>query len=324
MILGSELFILDVGHGNTAFLSSDGCIAIFDTAPGNDLLELLDKYSITEIDHVFISHADRDHVGGLLALLARFTVQNLYINPDPRDIDSFNDLRVAVNDSVKRSKLRQNSLQSSLSGVAIGEVSVEILAPSAGLAMGGIGSTDFTHNNGVINANTLSAVLGLKFRGQRLALLAGDMDENSFTRIQAEYTSLIAKILIFPHHGGKGAATLEAFAENIINLVQPDLTLFSIGRNQHGTPQPGIIAGIRRATHRTHILCTQLSANCAVTNPLLQFPSLNDLPSRGRNKQQTCGGSVHVILNDLNVCYQWLTLHKSYVESYIPTSLCLR
>lgn len=324
MIAGSELFILDVGHGNTAFLSSEGHTAIFDTAPGTELLELLNTHSISEIEHVFISHADKDHVGGLLTLLTELTVKNLYINADPRDTDNWNDLRVAVNDSVRRNNLRKIDLQSSLSGISIGDMSVEIFAPSAGLAMGGVGSKDHEYGNEPINANSLSAVLGLMFQGQRIVLFTGDMDENSFGRIQSDNSSLSANILVFPHHGGRGAGNLEAFAHKIIDLVQPNLTLFSIGRNQHGTPQPEIISGIRKSMHKTHVLCTQLSAHCAVTAPSQQFMNLLDLPSRGRSKMQTCGGSVHVRLDDLNTCYEWLTSHAEYVQNHLPTPLCLR
>ena len=36
-----ELFILDVGHGNSALLMSDGQAAVFDAAPGSVLLETI-------------------------------------------------------------------------------------------------------------------------------------------------------------------------------------------------------------------------------------------------------------------------------------------
>ena len=57
---------------------------IFDAGSGSTLLEFLDESAITEIDTVIISHADADHLSGLLSLLSAATVQvrHVHLNSD--------------------------------------------------------------------------------------------------------------------------------------------------------------------------------------------------------------------------------------------------
>ena len=63
------LAILDVGHGNCAVLTDSKGIVVIDTGPGSALLEYLSEKNIKTIDVVLISHADQDHIGGLIQLL---------------------------------------------------------------------------------------------------------------------------------------------------------------------------------------------------------------------------------------------------------------
>ena len=104
--LNDALVILDVGHGNAAVLLDSGKVVVFDAGPGSILLEFLREQNISHIDTVLLSHADKDHIGGLSALLASGTVSIgkvrantdslkgsnawddlclLYTSPSPRD-----------------------------------------------------------------------------------------------------------------------------------------------------------------------------------------------------------------------------------------------
>ena len=72
--LEETLAVLDVGHGASAVLFSGNDVAVFDTGTGSSLLEFLDQQGVTRIRTVVLSHADRDHIGGLVGLLAANTV----------------------------------------------------------------------------------------------------------------------------------------------------------------------------------------------------------------------------------------------------------
>jgi beta-lactamase superfamily II metal-dependent hydrolase len=63
-----SLTILDVGHGSCAILAEATRIVVFDAGPKTGLLEFLLQHQIDTIDLVMISHADRDHIEGLIAI----------------------------------------------------------------------------------------------------------------------------------------------------------------------------------------------------------------------------------------------------------------
>jgi beta-lactamase superfamily II metal-dependent hydrolase len=320
--LMSELYVLDVGHGNSSLLWSSGQATVLDAAPGNVLLEMLEQSGITEIENVFVSHADADHIGGILNLLSQFTVRHLFINTDPRDTAVWRDLRDTVNASVQSYGLQRHSLDTSMNRkVSVGDVTVEILAPSAGLALSGVGGHD--QNGNQITANSMSAVIGLEHDGHRVMLLAADMDEASLERILENRQNLTSQALVFPHHGGRTATDSGLFAEKLCNLVKPRLTLFSIGRGKYGTPRPEVIAGVRKAVPRTHILCTQLSQHCAEIVPLVTH-HLNELPSAGRETGNCCGGSIRLELRGAETSYSPFDIHQTFVREHVHRSLCNR
>ena len=95
-----SLFILDVGHGSCAVLD-DRCgagVYVFDAGSRDSLLLFLEQQHIQTIDTIFISYADSDHIGGLIALLGHqeVTVKQLYINADSgRNTRVWQDLRVS-------------------------------------------------------------------------------------------------------------------------------------------------------------------------------------------------------------------------------------
>src|SRR5207249_1881397 len=79
-----ELLILDVGHGSCAVLRDTNGTLVIDCALGSTLLDTLSQLKIHEISSVLISHADQDHIGGLMALLTNedVEVQNVFLNAD--------------------------------------------------------------------------------------------------------------------------------------------------------------------------------------------------------------------------------------------------
>ena len=77
-----EVDYLDVGQGNSAFIRlPDGKTAIID---GGDIsysakiINKLESNKVQTIDYMIATHADSDHIGGLLAVLDKFDVKNIY------------------------------------------------------------------------------------------------------------------------------------------------------------------------------------------------------------------------------------------------------
>ncbi|MFY9820530.1 MAG: MBL fold metallo-hydrolase [Thermoanaerobaculia bacterium] len=67
--------ILDVGHGNCAILQDSNGVVVIDAGLGNSLEIYLREQGIRRIDVILISHADQDHLGGLISLLASQAVE---------------------------------------------------------------------------------------------------------------------------------------------------------------------------------------------------------------------------------------------------------
>jgi beta-lactamase superfamily II metal-dependent hydrolase len=80
-----SLTILDVGHGNAAVLRDEGGVVVVDTGRrGTNLVRYLSANGITDIEALYLSHSDADHIGGAATLLAHATirVQKVYLNAD--------------------------------------------------------------------------------------------------------------------------------------------------------------------------------------------------------------------------------------------------
>ncbi len=77
-----EVEYLDVGQGNSAFIRlPDGKTALIDGGNllyGEKLVKVLKDKGVTAIDYMFATHADSDHIGGLLFVLDSFEVKNIY------------------------------------------------------------------------------------------------------------------------------------------------------------------------------------------------------------------------------------------------------
>ena len=186
MMDSPELIILDVGHGNCAVLRDTNGVVVIDCAPGSTLLDTLDHLNIHEVAYVLISHADHDHIGGLVTLLASedISVHKILLNPDPlKDTDIWMDLRYAVKDARKRSEtITALGITTELTGeMSIGQVEVEILAPTPELAMSGVGGQDLLGRR--LDCNSLSVVVGIVHDSHRVAILPGDIDQVGFDNL---------------------------------------------------------------------------------------------------------------------------------------------
>src|SRR6185369_15828282 len=95
----AELLILDVGHGNCSVLADGKYVTVFDAPPGVTLTHLLATRKIRQVQNVVVSHADEDHIGGIIQLLCddRVGVKRIYVNADAiKRTEAWKDFRVAV------------------------------------------------------------------------------------------------------------------------------------------------------------------------------------------------------------------------------------
>lgn len=328
-----ELVILDVGHGNCAILKDTNGTVIIDCPSEATLLETLEELSIKEISHILISHADEDHIAGLVNLLfnEELKIHAVHLNSDlNRDTKIWKDVLSALGDARKRYNMKVSAeLTTAMTGeFDVGQVKVEVLAPVPELALsGGAGAKDLKGRK--LNSNSMSAVIGMVHDSHRVAILAADVDKVGLDNLLQESRDLSADILVFPHHGGKpGSGDAKAFAQQLCNLVKPKLVIFSIGRvsigkGRFGNPRQEIVEGVVASVPEAHILCTQLSQQCAASLPSSEPTHLNSIPAKGRISNSCCGGTVSIKIDGSKTTYAArIALHREFIDNKVPTPVC--
>ena len=322
------LSILDVGHGNCAVLIDDKVVVI-DAGPGTTLLDFLEKEGITEVGVVLISHADEDHIKGLVSLLESntVTVEIIRINSDAvKASPTWNDLTYLLDEANKAGKIRFDvGLTTNQTGdFDTAAIRIEILAPSPGLAVKGPGSYD--HKGRKLTSNSSSAVVRLLRDGKPLLLLPGDIDEIGLANLMESNADISAEIAVFPHHGGGQATTdLSTFATAFCTASKATKLIFSIGRGKYDTPRPEIVAAVRNVMPKIRILCTQLSEHCASQLPGTDPVHLSNKVSKGKEFRKCCAGTISLTLAGKEASvFPLLAAHVDFIASSAPTALCVK
>jgi beta-lactamase superfamily II metal-dependent hydrolase len=351
MMDSPELIILDVGHGNCALIRDAKDVIIIDCPPGGTLAETLEHLSIKEILHILISHSDADHIGGIIDLLSNedIKIHNVHLNPDAiKKSAIWLDLRFALKDAGQRGTNVSSELTTTTTktgSLNIGSVNIEVLAPTPELILGGAGGTDLQGRR--LTSNSVSAVIGIVHNSHRVAILAGDIDHVGFDNMIQDQNrhlqkpgfhldrvrisdslsemsnSLNADILVFPHHGGRsGGGDSKTFAQKVCSFIQPKLIIFSIDRNRFNNPRLEIIEGLRSSVPDAHILCTQLSKQCAASLPNSKPTHLNALPAKGLISNSCCGGSITIKIDGSRTTYTEMALHQEFIVDRVTTPMC--
>lgn len=322
-----SLTILDVGHGSCAILAEAGRIVVIDAGPKTGLLEFLRQHQIDTIDLLVISHADSDHIEGLIAILGTnaIVVKTVRLNTDSlKGSDLWNDLLFELDSLQKQGKTDFSpALTEGDNGKFDSEeVALEIIGPSAYLAGKGPGSKDTFRRR--ITTNSISAVIRVLYKGAPVALLTGDMDVIGLDEIVRGGKNMTAPILVFPHHGGNAGKDMAAFAEQLCKLVQPEQVLFSIGRGRYGTPIPEVVDRVRGVNTKVKISCTQLSEHCATVLPTTDHTHISSVFANGRDDRRCCAGSITISLSATVADFPMWREHQDFISAFAPGALCRR
>lgn len=320
-----SLSFLDVGHGNCAILQQPSGTVIFDAGSGNSVLEFLEKEKISKVDYVIISHSDEDHLSGLLALFGvQIPIGCVYVNPDGKKHTTlWKDVAYYLQDLQKAGKTQVLPISAqTLTNNILGPVKLEIVAP--GTAMFLLGTGNKTRSGESITTNTNSVVVRILDSDDPVALLTGDLDGVALADIEERGVPIKAKYLLFPHHGGKsGRKSLLDFAEKLGNLVSPDYTLFSIGRNRYDNPKEDALTGLRKARPSVHFSCTQLSATCGKIDLNTSPSHLFETYSRGSETGECCAGTMVVDLDDHTDGHVKKEAHVVFVKERVISPMCV-
>lgn len=326
--IDSTLSIIDVGHGNCAVLVDTNGTVVIDAGPGASLLEFLEQEGIGKVDVVLISHADKDHIDGLIALVSsgKFELDVIRINSDALKTSKlWDDLLYSLNKAHVAGAVDFNpALTIADTGkLDRGAVHIEILAPNLYIAGRGPGSTDRAGHR--LTSNSISAVIRLVKDGAPLVTFTGDLDAVGLDNLLQDNLDCRAPVLLFPHHGGKpGAADMTIFAQRLVDLVKPQTVIFSIRRGgKFNNPQPEIVAAVRQQAPDVRVACTQLSTHCAAVVPPTQPTHLTGQYAQGRQANHCCGGTFLLDFSAPDTSFLPLpNAHIDFISQHAETALC--
>jgi beta-lactamase superfamily II metal-dependent hydrolase len=322
----SYIAILDVGHGNSAVMFERGESCIVDCGPGSCILEFLTSEGITNIENVFLSHSDQDHIEGLVGLLAsdKITIGNVYVNSDGIKTSTlWDDLTYVLSKTSVNGGTKLFTAITRTEGVfKCGEISIETIGPTAYLAAKSPGSQDRQKRK--ITSNSVSASFRVYWQGKAVAYLAGDIDQIALDDLKDHDINIQAPLLVFPHHGGNSSGgNVVDFTNELCDLTIPNTVIFSIGRNRHSNPRQEVVKAVRDKIENVRIACTQLSKHCAVTLKNGIAPvHLNSAFAKGRETNECCGGTFIIELTDSQINLPDQNAHLAFIAAATTSPIC--
>ena len=239
----------DVGQGMALLVETERHRLLYDTgpayAPGADggsrvILPYLRMRGIATVDGIVVSHGDKDHTGGALAVLegvdAGWLASSL-----PADH--------AIVRAVRRHVRCSAGQHWEWDGIAF-----DMLQP-----------TPASYDDAHLKTNARSCTLRIS-NGRRTVLLAGDIEAaQEAALVDRGADRLRADVLLAPHHGS-GTSSTPAF----LQTVHPDIAIFQVGyRNRYHHPKPevydryGTLGALRLRTDDAGALTLDFGADVA-------------------------------------------------------------
>jgi competence protein ComEC len=167
---------------------------------------LLTHGKMPRVEHVVMSHPDKDHYGGLLHILESFRVGTFH-HPGrlPEGVD-----RLRLDKAIGKGAF---AVRTPLAGEVIdlsSDVRVQVLHPPK----------DHEYKKD----NNISLVLRVLWHDRPVALLTGDLEKKALRRLIKSGHDLRAEVLALPHHGAASGRLPKLY-----DIVEPELAVASAG-----------------------------------------------------------------------------------------------
>lgn len=317
--------MLDVGHGSCTIISDSSEVVVIDAGPGAPILEYLRSEGILHINLVVISHADRDHIGGLVAMLdAGIRIDEIRLNPDSlKRSEMWSALVYSLDALERQGEIATINPVGEGDHFFVGErVRVDVVAPRSRVLNLGAGATDRDGNR--FSSNSMSVVALVNVDSKPLMLLPGDLDSVGYQHLADAQLDIRAEYLVLPHHGGLAGTDSQTrkFIADLCSAVDPSFVLVSNGRGGANNPRESVVSQTHATVPSAKIVCTQLSAAChsPISSPARAIPL--SVSGAGRAKGLSCAGTIRVATNGDWMEIDSLDVHQDFVSQLEGPQLC--
>ena len=232
---------IDVGQGSASLIiTPDKKTVLIDCGPQSaslTLLSYLNRLGIKRIDHLILTHFDKDHVSGIFELADHLSsVGTLYIPCYPED-DSFADSVIEAVEKISESTVTPSFLQKA-------DISKE-------LSLTFLSEDKISENGG----NSDSIICLLKY-GELDILYTGDATlENEAALLTLCSPFPDCDVMTASHHGSKDANSYD-----FVKAADPEYVIISCGAlNKYGHPSTDALKSFEMVAD--HILRTDLDGS---------------------------------------------------------------
>lgn len=227
-----KVIFLDVGQGDSILIEApNGNQLLIDGGPDNKVIEQLGKnmkFFDRSINALLTTHADRDHINGLISVLGKYKIKTFLDTDNETKTQNFLDLKELIkNKGVQEININPSSLSLGRASKNIEiildkkhQIYLEILFPENS-------AKDW-------ETNMASVVTKLIYKNKSFIFTGDSPAEVEKYLVSAYGKSLKADVLKLGHHGSKTSSS-----EEFLEAIDPDYAIVSAGlNNSYGHPSP--------------------------------------------------------------------------------------
>jgi len=287
-----KISMLNIGHGDAILIRTKEQTILIDTGkPSNraNFVKELEKFSVTKIDKLILTHPHADHIGGAAMLiksnkkqleaypyLEKISVAEVYDNGIPYTSKSY----INYMQAVKELGISHKSLKVGDTLDFGGGVKFKVLFPTAEFVAemnkrqadksddGTNENDDADKKDRTYRMNNSSIVGKLTYKDFSM-MLTGDCEKESEAKILADndVASLKCDVLKSGHHGRNSSSS-----KNFVAAVNPSYVLISAGNNADKNDPKGSPHGkalgiyLKQGISPKNILCTQWNGSITITS----------------------------------------------------------
>lgn len=219
-----NVYFLDVGKADAIVIQYEEYTILIDTGTYDSAEEIdvfLRKLKVKEISRVFLTHPDKDHIGGLYPLYQRYNIDELIYPKVPTDLEPDSEeyalfLQITEDKDIESIEIAKED------SIDTGALKIDILSPF----------------DKAKTTNDLSLVIKLTYKDVSV-LFCGDIEKKAENYLLDINADLSADVIKIAHHGSKTSSQKE-----FLEKVGADYAVISTGHDKNKLPNKSVLKRI--------------------------------------------------------------------------------